>query len=397
MRALIINSMFVNALYRRCADELGKIAGLDLTVLTTDYWMMNGGRMPLDALSVDAPYRFVKGKAIWRGKENRSFYTTGLVRALRVARPDVIFMMEEPFSLFTFQLLNLKRLIAPEVPVVFFTWNNLSLTSYDYRPSVLYRTLAAYNLPRMQHGLTANLAGIEVLREFGYTKPVTRLGYGVDTSHYASPRPEVAAQIRERLNVERSDVLIGYVGRLLHMKGVDLLLEGVATVLRASPDLKLKVLVLGSGEEEVALQNRAKSLGLQDRVSFVKTVAHREVPDFMHALDILVLPSRRVGMWAEQFGRVLVEAMAAGKIVLGAESGAIPEVIGNAGFVFRENDSEHLAIKLQEILSLSEGEKEHLSQMAQLRASQDFGWSKFAQGAHAAMQYVIEEGRATNV
>ena len=51
MKVLIINSMFVNALYRRCADELGKLPGVELTVLTTDGWVMNGKPMLLDPVA----------------------------------------------------------------------------------------------------------------------------------------------------------------------------------------------------------------------------------------------------------------------------------------------------------------------------------------------------------
>jgi glycosyltransferase involved in cell wall biosynthesis len=109
----------------------------------------------------------------------------------------------------------------------------------------------------------------------------------------------------------------------------------------------------------------------------------------MHALDILVLPSRRKAMWAEQFGRVLVEAMAAGKIIIGSSSGAIPEVIGNAGYVFRENDSNDLAVKIESVLRISETDRSQLLERANARAGY-YSWSRFATDAFEAISYCHE-------
>jgi glycosyltransferase involved in cell wall biosynthesis len=110
----------------------------------------------------------------------------------------------------------------------------------------------------------------------------------------------------------------------------------------------------------------------------------------MHLLDVLVLPSRRVGMWAEQFGRVLVEAMAARKIVIGSNSGAIPEVIGDAGFVFEENNSRDLNAKLVTALGLSGSELVGLQVKAFERATVTYSWQRFASRSLEAMNAVLE-------
>ena len=59
-----------------------------------------------------------------------------------------------------------------------------------------------------------------------------------------------------------------------------------------------------------------------------------DVPRHLRALDALVLPSESTPLWKEQFGHVLIEAMACGVPVVGSDSGAIPEVIGEAGLLF---------------------------------------------------------------
>jgi glycosyltransferase involved in cell wall biosynthesis len=73
------------------------------------------------------------------------------------------------------------------------------------------------------------------------------------------------------------------------------------------------------------------------------------MPHFYQSLDALVLPSRSTPSWIEQFGRVLIEAMACGIPCVGSDSGEIPHVLGDAGLVFREGDSAALRDQLRRL------------------------------------------------
>jgi glycosyltransferase involved in cell wall biosynthesis len=393
MRVLIVNSMFANRLYRRAADELGAFDDIDLTMLTVDSWIMNGRNMPFEELAVGSPYKTVVGKAGWRGKENRGFYKSGIARAFRLAKPDVLFLMEEPFSVFALQILTLRAILAPHIPVVFFTWNNLSLEKFDYRPGFFYRTVARWALPKMQSALTANNDGHQVLRDAGFRGPIKTVGYGVDSAAYSEPRTSEAKTLRKRLNIDDDAIVIGYVGRMLEQKGLDLLVDAFAN-LRERTDKKLNLLLVGSGDEEQAILHQTQARGIADLVRHVPSVAHHEVPDYMHALDILVLPSRRRAMWAEQFGRVLVEAMAAGKMVIGSSSGAIPEVIGSAGFIFEENNAQSLLARLEEAIDLPDYDRDKLAPNARDRALNHFSWKRFATDAREAILTAFEGKKA---
>jgi glycosyltransferase involved in cell wall biosynthesis len=75
------------------------------------------------------------------------------------------------------------------------------------------------------------------------------------------------------------------------------------------------------------------------------------MPEFYHRLDALVLPSRSRPNWMEQFGRVLIEAMACGVPVVGADSGEIPHVIDGAGLTFPEGDVGALRARLEQLMS----------------------------------------------
>jgi glycosyltransferase involved in cell wall biosynthesis len=70
----------------------------------------------------------------------------------------------------------------------------------------------------------------------------------------------------------------------------------------------------------------------------ISAVPHEEIPHYLNALDGLVLPSLTTPVWKEQFGHVLIEAMACEVPVIGSNSGAIPEVLGEAGLIFPEGD-----------------------------------------------------------
>ena len=78
---------------------------------------------------------------------------------------------------------------------------------------------------------------------------------------------------------------------------------------------------------------------IADRVRFLPWMPSAQTVDYYRSLDVLVLPSRSRSNWKEQFGRVLVDAMACGVPVIGSTCGEIPNVIGDAGLIFPEGDA----------------------------------------------------------
>ncbi len=388
MRVLCINSMFYTEAYRRCIDELGTLEGIDLTALTVDGWVMNERLTKTTPLKAAAPYSFVVGTALWKGKENRGFYISGLKKAFLLSRPDIIFLMEEPFSLFALQVLFYQYLYASSAPIVVFTWNNLSYEVFDYRPSLWYRLVSRWTLDRFAGALTANTDGIEALRNTNFANPIQKIGYGVETASFEQVEEDQVTALKMRLGLSPEIQVIGYVGRLLYMKGLDLLLKAFATV--ASDTTRL--LIIGSGDYEAEMLRLADEYNIRSKLIHIQSVAHAEIPAYMHLLDILVLPSRRVNMWAEQFGRVLIEAQAAGAIVIGSSSGAIPEVMGEQGFVFEENNADSLIQTLHAVLSLPKEKKDELKQLARERVRSEFSWSVFAKRAASFLRHILDRG-----
>jgi glycosyltransferase involved in cell wall biosynthesis len=164
---------------------------------------------------------------------------------------------------------------------------------------------------------------------------------GVPTTELRARAPG-RASARARLGAGPDDLVILGVGRLVAIKGFDLLLDALARMTVELPTAR--VVLVGDGPQHDRLAARAGALGVLDRVRFVGP--SRDVPGYLAAADVLVAPSRNEGM-----GRVLVEAMALGVPVIGAAAGGIPSVIGNdeCGRVVPVDDVDALAGALVEL------------------------------------------------
>lgn len=111
-----------------------------------------------------------------------------------------------------------------------------------------------------------------------------------------------------------------------------------------------RLVYIGAGPQKAVIEEAAQRLGIAQKVEFIPAVSSIEIPAYMSGLDALVLPSLTTSNWKEQFGRVLVEAMACETPVVGSSSGEIPYVIGDAGLVFPEGSALALAENLQKLM-----------------------------------------------
>jgi glycosyltransferase involved in cell wall biosynthesis len=112
------------------------------------------------------------------------------------------------------------------------------------------------------------------------------------------------------------------------------------------------LIVVGSGPYEAEFDAIAQNLQLQQRIQRLGYVPHVEAPLYLSAFDLLVLPSETRPNWKEQFGRVIIEAIACGTPVLGSDSGEIPYLLQatGGGLIFPEGQPDALAEKLQQLI-----------------------------------------------
>jgi glycosyltransferase involved in cell wall biosynthesis len=273
-------------------------------------------------------------------------FGTDIVPLLQKFKPDIIQVEQGSKSLAYAQLITLNSFLNLQAKNVFFTWWNL-----PYTPKFPISWLEAYNLKNTDGLIAGNQDGVDVLKQRGYTGKYTVLPQlGVDEILFSpSPQPDLA----ESLGIKNDEFVIGFVGRFVEEKGILTLIKALAK-LRG----KWKLLLLGRGTLKDKIIAEAQASAIGDRLIIVESVPHDQVVNYINLMNTLVLPSETtyqvktltaVG-WKEQFGHVLIEAMACQVPVIGSDSGEIPFVIDDTGLVFPEKDTEALAKCLQTLL-----------------------------------------------
>lgn len=306
-------------------------------------------------------------------QNNQGLLTFGadLISLLRRFRPQIIQVEQGSKALGYAQLITLNRLLGLKAKNLFFTWWNLP---YELKFPVSW--LEAYNLRHTDGLVAGNQDGAEILQKRGYQGPIKVMPQlGVDTRlFYPQPQPELAA----KLGIQPTDFVIGFVGRFVEEKGLLTLLQAVANLPKnweGSPERPWKLLLLGRGPLQSVLREKATDLGIQKQLILLESVPHDEVPRYINLMSVLVLPSQSTSEfktmtavgWKEQFGHVLIEAMASKVPTIGSDSGEIPNVIGDAGLVFPEGDVTALQNCLQQLRSQPEFAQE-LSEKGYQRA-----------------------------
>ncbi len=315
----MISKAFVVAAYQSKLDEIAACDDIELTVVVPPSWRESGRELALERHG-SASYRLVVAPIRFNGAFHLHYYPT-LPRILRETRPEVCHIDEEPYNLATW--LALREAQRAGAKTLFFSWQNL-LRKYPWPFCAMER----YVYKHVDAAIAGNREAAEVLRRKGYRGPVEVIPqFGVDPAIYR-PRERSASRV----------YTIGYAGRLEKQKGLQTLVDALAT-LEGAWHLDL----YGSGPLEEDLRTRLTALGLAERASFHQRVPSERMPIALADLDVLVLPSLTQPNWKEQFGRVLIEAMACGVPVIGSDSGEIPHVIGDTGMLFPEGD--HFALQ----------------------------------------------------
>jgi len=189
--------------------------------------------------------------------------------------------------------------------------------------------------------------------------------YGVDLNKF---KPDATGN--KNLNVQ-----ILFVGRLVWEKGVFDLLKAFEKTVKEVDNIELTM--IGSGKEKDKIINLINQRGLLNKV-VIKKVPYSSISSEYQKADIFCLLSKRTKHWEEYLGMALIEAMASGLPVISTLSGAVPEVVGPAGFLVEEGDWEKAGDRMIELFKDPFLRKE-LGRKARLRADNFFNKDKVAQ------------------
>ena len=343
MRVLFIAG-YDHPAYHRKVELLADAPDLEILHVTVAGYGKLPGQYP--SANGERDYRVRTFPAHWLGPSGDPHrgYLWPPHFEMHAFKPDVVHLESDVETLGTLEIVAARGLLAPRSKLIGYSWQNIR------RPrSLPVRLLSRVVLRATDCVVCASCEAATVLRREGFRRRTSVMPLvGVDRRYfYARPVPEL------RLQLGLAGFVVGYVGRLAPEKGLDVLLNAIE---RMSAPAGL--LIVGSGSEEPALRAQAEALGVDGRCRFLESVEYDRVPQYLNALDVLVLPSRTTVHWKEQFGRVLIEAMGCRVPVVGSDSGAIPEVIGDAGRIFPEGDASALAAALDELASSAELRRE---------------------------------------
>lgn len=262
-----------------------------------------------------------------------SRYVGGVSRLLRRFGPDILYHVGEPSELGTAQVVRLTRRICPQARIVLFALENVH-RSWRGFPKCLRGRAQRATLPRLDMVAAATHTAERLLCEQGFDPARIRVIYpGVSPALFG---PHDPVPVRVALGLTDA-FIVGYVGRIVQEKGVDLLIRALARL----PE-RFALAIAGTGLAEGELRALADELGVGPRVHWLGRLAPEQIAAHLSAFDVLALPSRSLPVWQEQFGRVLAEGMLCGTPLLGSSCGCIPEIIGDAGLTFPEEDLDAL-------------------------------------------------------
>ena len=357
-RLLTIGHSYVVSFNRRLADEMARQGHgrWEVTAGAPERYAGDLGPIPLERTDGDACEVVALPVHLDRSPHLMMYGRLGPL----MKRPwDLVHCWEEPYVMAAAQIAG----AAPRrAAVVFSTFQNV-VKSYPPPFSWIERRVLRRSSGWIAFGETTR--GAQQVRR-GYSAIPSRvIPPGVDTSAF-TPDAGMRARVRADRGWDHSVPVIGFAGRFVPEKGLDVLVAALHRI-----EVPWRALFVGGGPELARLQ--ALSASFPRRVSIARRVTHDEMPPFYNAMDVLCAPSQTTLRWREQFGRMLTEAMACGVPVVASRSGEIPNVVGDAGVLLPERDVDAWASTVTRLLR-DETERRSLADRGLRRVRSIYAW-----------------------
>ncbi len=285
MKVLLLSKACVVGAYQKKLEEIAGHDDVQLTAVVPPEWRDERGALRLERVHTSGYELRVEPIALY-GHFHLHYYPR-LGHVMHEVQPDVVHIEEEPYNLATFLAMRFARRLPSRTVV--FTWQNLRRR---YPPP--FGWMESYVLSHADALLVGNSEGMDVWRTKGYQGPIEVIPqFGVDPGIFSpvnrpvrQSKPSVLLR-RSARRPSREQVVVGYIGRLVPEKGVDVLLEAMSQ-LRGPWELR----ILGNGPDQDRLVKMAQWLGILPRVTFDNPISSTQLPYYYSGLDVLVLPSR---------------------------------------------------------------------------------------------------------
>ncbi|HLO47437.1 MAG TPA: hormogonium polysaccharide biosynthesis glycosyltransferase HpsO [Kamptonema sp.] len=362
MRILVVSHTYIVDINREKLKILSNLEpDIEVTVVVPRRWKPGGVQNKIIETQFyqEGSFKVVPVSNFSQNNQGLLTFGTDLIKLLREFRPHIIQVEQGSKSLAYTELITLNKLLGLQAKNLFFTWWNL-----PYQLKFPVSLLESYNLKHTNGIVAGNLDSAEILRERGYKgriKVMPQLGVNekLFCPCQGSENGNLSLQkLRDKLNIKSTDFVVGFVGRFVEEKG----LLTLAKALSELTQLPWKWLLVGRGELRSRLTEQANTWGINDRLIWVESVPHEEIYRYINLMNVLVLPSETTNKfktltavgWKEQFGHVLIEAMACQVPVIGSNCGEIPHVIEDTGLVFPEGNVEALRTCLSQVIEVPE-------------------------------------------
>ena len=367
MRVLMISKACLVGAYQTKLEAIASHDDVELTVIVPPSWDDPAGIIQLERKHTNG-YQLIVDPIRFNGRYHLHYYPT-LKKRLADIQPDVVHIDEEPYNFATWMAMRQAKAVGAKT--VFFSWQNLDRT---YPPP--FRQFESQVLNGIDAAIMGNNDAVAVWRSKGYTGPCTVIPqFGVDPTIFHPPA---------KRDKGRGFIIGSANRRLVPEKGEDLLLQAAVNL----PGI-WRIHIAGNGPARPGLEQLAVNLGIADRVHFDGAIASTDMVTYLQQMDVLVLASRTLPNWKEQFGRVLTEAMACETAVVGANSGEIPNVIGDAGLTFPEDDVAALHAHLTRLIQ-SETLRDDLGKAGRQRVLDTYTQAQIAAQTVAVYRDVVK-------
>jgi glycosyltransferase involved in cell wall biosynthesis len=340
MKLLVVSHACATPINQQFFSEVERLSGWSLTLVGPAEWTDDyGTRRPLERWP--AFRGAIEPVPVWiDGNVPLHVYRSTFRRLLHRHRPDAIYVHHEPYAAATAQVYLANR-AWHGCPIGFFTWQNIHKS---YPPP--FRQLEKMVYRGSAFACPGSESAEAVLRAKGYDGPCTLLPASINPDVHA-PDP-TAHRLRNDLSLAPDALVLGFMGRVSRAKGLSTTLDALAEL----SDVPWEFVVVGDGDHTNELRAEAEANGIASRIHFTGYVPHTDAPRYLSLFDVLLLPSETQPNWKEQFGRVLVEALACGTPLVGSDSGEIPYVIHRTGggLSFPEGNSAALQSALRAMM-----------------------------------------------
>jgi len=381
-RLLSIAHSYVVRVNRRLADELAR-AGRGRwevhAVAPRRFVNSNDGRL-IDFQPAGGEACAIEQVPVRWPRSVHLFAYGGRMRELCRSGFDLVHGWEEPYVHAGWQI---ARAVPAGVPFVFWTAQNLMKR---YPPPFGFFERSPVRRAAGWLACGTSIAQTMLSRPGYPDRPHRVAPLGVDAGlFFASPAAR-AGTLGQLGWSEGGAPIVGYLGRFVPEKGLNVLmnaLDALRTPWRA--------LLVGNGPMLPTMQAWAARHG--DRVRICTRVGHDDVPAYLNAMDLLAAPSQTTPRWREQFGRMLIEAMACGVAVIGSDSGEIPHVIADAGIVVGENDLPGWTRAIGELCE-NRSRRAALAEAGRARVAANYTWPVIAARTLDFFDRLLDESRA---